>query len=99
LHSGTLFVGSARISASVPRVCVNGEPRAGHTAPRSPRVVFARRRQKATKRPISGPQARLAVIKTLPWVADGSGTTRVAFESLHRFRGAKEIVQALLKQC
>jgi len=40
----------------------------------------------------------LAVIRALPQVAQGSGTTLVAFESLHRFLGATEIVQALARQ-
>jgi len=40
----------------------------------------------------------LAVIRALPQVANGSGTTLVVFESLHRFLGATEIIQALARQ-
>ncbi len=43
-------------------------------------------------------QDPLAVIRALPQVAQGSGTTLVAFESLHRFLGATEIIQALARQ-
>ena len=43
-------------------------------------------------------QDPLAVIRALPQVAQGAGTTIVAFESLHRFLGATEIVQALARQ-
>ena len=40
----------------------------------------------------------LSVIRALPQVANGSGTTLVVFESLHRFLGATEIIQALARQ-
>ena len=43
-------------------------------------------------------QDPLAVIRALPQVAQGAGTTLVAFESLHRFLGATEIIQALARQ-
>jgi hypothetical protein len=43
-------------------------------------------------------QDPLAVIRALPQVAQGSGTTLVTFESLHRFLGATEIIQALARQ-
>ena len=43
-------------------------------------------------------QDPLAVIRSLPQVAQGAGTTLVAFESLHRFLGATEIIQALARQ-
>ena len=43
-------------------------------------------------------QDPLAVIRALPQVAQGAGTTLVVFESLHRFLGATEIVQALARQ-
>ncbi len=43
-------------------------------------------------------QDPLAVIRALPQVAQGAGTTVVAFESLHRFLGATEIIQALARQ-
>jgi len=40
----------------------------------------------------------LAVIRSLPQVSQGAGTTPVAFENLHRFLGAMEVVQALVRQ-
>ncbi len=43
-------------------------------------------------------QDPLAVIRALPQVAQGAGTTLVAFESLHRFLGATEVIQALARQ-
>ena len=47
---------------------------------------------------VTDAQDPLAVIRALPQVANGSGTTLVVFESLHRFLGATEIVQALARQ-
>ena len=47
---------------------------------------------------VTDTQDPLAVIRALPQIAQGSGTTLVAFESLHRFLGATEIVQALARQ-
>lgn len=44
---------------------------------------------------VTDAQDPLAVIRALPQVANGSGTTLVVFESLHRFLGATEIIQAL----
>jgi hypothetical protein len=43
-------------------------------------------------------QDPLAVIRALPQVANGSATTLVVFESLHRFLGATEVIQALARQ-
>ena len=47
---------------------------------------------------VTDAQDPLAVIRALPQVANGSGTTLVVFESLHRFLGAPEIIQALVRQ-
>ncbi|MFM8734719.1 MAG: AAA family ATPase [Pirellulales bacterium] len=47
---------------------------------------------------VTDAQDPLAVIRSLPQVANGSGTTLVVFESLHRFLGATEIIQALARQ-
>jgi hypothetical protein len=43
-------------------------------------------------------QDPLAVVRALPSIANGSGTTLAVFENLHRFLGATEIVQALSRQ-
>ena len=43
-------------------------------------------------------QDPLAVIRALPQVAQGAGTTLVVLENLHRFLGATEIIQALARQ-
>jgi hypothetical protein len=47
---------------------------------------------------VTDAQDPLAVIRALPSIANGSSTTLVAFENLHRFLGATEIVQALVRQ-
>ena len=47
---------------------------------------------------ITDSQDPLAVIRAMPQLAQGAGTTLVVFESLHRFLGATEIVQALARQ-
>jgi hypothetical protein len=47
---------------------------------------------------VTDAQDPLAVIRALPQVAQGAGTTLVVFESLHRFLGATEIIQALARQ-
>jgi hypothetical protein len=47
---------------------------------------------------VTDTQDPLAVIRALPQVSVGAATTLVVFESLHRFLGATEIVQALVRQ-
>jgi len=47
---------------------------------------------------VTDTQDPLAIIRALPHVANGSGTTLVVFENLHRFLGGVEIVQALARQ-
>ena len=47
---------------------------------------------------VTDTQDPLAIIRALPSVANGSGTTLAVFENLHRFLGATEIVQALARQ-
>ncbi len=47
---------------------------------------------------VTDAQDPLAVIRALPQVANGSSTTLVVFESLHRFLGSTEIIQALSRQ-
>ena len=47
---------------------------------------------------VTDAQDPLAVIRALPQITNGSGTTLVVFESLHRFLGATEIIQALARQ-
>jgi hypothetical protein len=43
-------------------------------------------------------QDPLAVIRALPQVAQGSGTTVLLFENLHRFMGSVELIQAIARQ-
>jgi hypothetical protein len=47
---------------------------------------------------VTDTQDPLAVIRALPQVSQGASTTLVVFESLHRFLGATEIIQALARQ-
>ena len=47
---------------------------------------------------VTDTQDPLAIIRALPHVANGSGTTLVVFENLHRFMGSPEIIQALARQ-
>ena len=47
---------------------------------------------------VTDTQDPLAIIRALPSVANGSGTTLAVFENLHRFLGATEIIQALARQ-
>jgi hypothetical protein len=47
---------------------------------------------------VTDSQDPLAVIRSLPDIANGSGTTLITFENLHRFLGSTEIVQALARQ-
>jgi hypothetical protein len=47
---------------------------------------------------VTDSQDPLAVVRSLPQIANGSGTTLVAFENLHRFLGAPDIIQALARQ-
>jgi hypothetical protein len=47
---------------------------------------------------VTDTQAPLAIIRALPQVANGPGTTLAVFKNLHRFLGATEIVQALARQ-
>ena len=43
-------------------------------------------------------QDPLAVIRALPQVSQGSGTTVLLFENLHRFMGSVELIQAIARQ-
>jgi hypothetical protein len=43
-------------------------------------------------------QDPLAVIRAMPQVAQGSGTTVLLFENLHRFLGSVELIQAVARQ-
>jgi hypothetical protein len=43
-------------------------------------------------------QDPLAVIRAMPQVAQGSGTTVLLFENLHRFMGCVELIQAVARQ-
>jgi hypothetical protein len=47
---------------------------------------------------VTDTQDPLAIIRALPAVANGSGTTLAIFESLNRFLGSVEIIQALARQ-
>jgi hypothetical protein len=47
---------------------------------------------------VTDTQDPLAIIRALPQIANGSGTTIAVLENLHRFLGATEIVQALARQ-
>jgi hypothetical protein len=47
---------------------------------------------------VTDAQDPLAVIRALPQIANGSGTTLAVFENLHRVLGATEIIQALARQ-
>jgi hypothetical protein len=47
---------------------------------------------------VTDTQDPLAIIRALPDVANGSGTTLATFENLHRFMGNVEIIQALARQ-
>jgi hypothetical protein len=47
---------------------------------------------------VTDSQDPLAVIRSLPDISNGSGTTLTVFENLHRFLGSTEIIQALARQ-
>jgi hypothetical protein len=47
---------------------------------------------------VTDTQDPLTVIRALPQIANGSGTTLAVFENMHRFLGATEIIQALARQ-
>jgi hypothetical protein len=47
---------------------------------------------------VADTQDPLAVVRVLPQVAQGSGTTVMLFENLHRFLGSVELVQAVARQ-
>jgi hypothetical protein len=47
---------------------------------------------------VTDSQDPLAVIRSLPDIANASGTTLTVFENLHRFLGSTEIIQALPRQ-
>jgi hypothetical protein len=47
---------------------------------------------------VTDTQDPLAIIRALPSITNGSGTTLAVFENLHRFLGATEIIQALARQ-
>ena len=43
-------------------------------------------------------QDPLAVVRAMPQVSQGSGTTILLFENLHRFLGSVELIQSLVRQ-
>jgi len=47
---------------------------------------------------VTDSQDPLAVIRGMPQIANGSGTTVVIFENLHRFLGSVELIQAVARQ-
>jgi hypothetical protein len=47
---------------------------------------------------VTDAQDPLAIIRALPQIANGSGTTLAVFENLHRFTATVEIIQALARQ-
>jgi len=47
---------------------------------------------------VTDTQDPLAIVRALPSIANGSGTTLATFENLHRFMGSAEIIQALARQ-
>jgi len=47
---------------------------------------------------ITDSQDPLAVIRAMPQVAQGFGTTVLLFENLHRFMGSVELIQAVARQ-
>jgi hypothetical protein len=47
---------------------------------------------------VTDSQDPLAVIRAMPQVANGSGTTVLLFENLHRFLGSVELIQAVARQ-
>jgi hypothetical protein len=47
---------------------------------------------------VTDSQDPLAVIRSMPQIANGSGTTVLVFENLHRFLGSVELIQAVARQ-
>jgi hypothetical protein len=47
---------------------------------------------------VTDSQDPLAVIRAMPQIAQGSGTTVLLFENLHRFLGSVELIQAVARQ-
>jgi hypothetical protein len=47
---------------------------------------------------VTDSQDPLAVIRAMPQLANGSGTTVLLFENLHRFLGSVELIQAVARQ-
>jgi hypothetical protein len=47
---------------------------------------------------VTGTQDPLAIIRALPQITNGSGTTLTVSESLHRFLAATEIIRSLARQ-
>ena len=47
---------------------------------------------------VTDSQDPLAVIRAMPQIANGSGTTVLLFENLHRFLGGVELIQAVARQ-
>ena len=47
---------------------------------------------------VTDSQDPLAVIRAMPQIANGSGTTVLIFENLHRFLGSVELIQAVARQ-
>jgi hypothetical protein len=47
---------------------------------------------------VTDSQDPLAVIRAMPQIANGSGTTVLLFENLHRFIGSVELIQAVARQ-
>ena len=47
---------------------------------------------------VTDSQDPLAVIRSMPQIANGSGTTVLLFENLHRFLGGVELIQAVARQ-
>jgi hypothetical protein len=47
---------------------------------------------------VTDSQDPLAVIRAMPQIANGSGTTVLLFENLHRFLGSVELIQAVARQ-
>jgi hypothetical protein len=47
---------------------------------------------------VTDTQDPLAVIRAMPQIAQGSGTTILLFENLHRFMGSVELIQAVARQ-
>jgi hypothetical protein len=47
---------------------------------------------------VTEPQDPLAVIRAMPQASQGTGTTILLFENLHRFLGSVELIQAIARQ-